>query len=253
MSKKVLVLASNLGLWGEELQGPWDAMKKAGFNVKLATNTGKTPLPLMLSMDEAFIDPVQQYNVNPKFVVDRIKEILKTGEWDNPAKIGDVKMEDYDALVMVGGPGSPFDIAGNNEVHKLVLSAYKSDKIIGALCYVVGALVMTRDPENNHKSIIFGKTVAAHPKEWDFFGPLDYPLYGSNAENPGSDIVTPGFLYQLQPLVEDAVGPHGKVLSDPTANREKPLCVYDHPFVTALSVESSIAYGDKLVEVLKGR
>jgi hypothetical protein len=29
--------------------------------------------------------------------------------------------------------------------------------------------------------------------------------------------------------------------------------VYDNPFVTGTSVESSIAYGDKIVEVLAGR
>ena len=29
---KVLVLATNYGSWGEELQAPWDALKKAGLD-----------------------------------------------------------------------------------------------------------------------------------------------------------------------------------------------------------------------------
>ena len=99
--KKVLVLASNLGLWGEELQAPWDALNKAGFKLTLATQRGITPLPLQLSVDKSFVDPVQQYNVNPAEVVDRILEILKTGEWDNPIKIADAKADDYDAMVML--------------------------------------------------------------------------------------------------------------------------------------------------------
>ncbi|ADL50219.1 DJ-1/PfpI family protein [Clostridium cellulovorans] len=250
MSKKILIIASNLGLWGEELQAPWDALKNAGHEVTLATMTGKTPLPLVISMDDTFIDPMQGYNVNPKFVVDRIKKILETGQWNNPIKIEDAKMEDYDAIALVGGPGSPFDIVGNNDVHKLLLEAYKSNKIIGALCYVVGALVLTRDPDNEKKSIIYGRKVTAHPAAWDIYSPLKYPLYGASPKNPGTDITTPGFVYQLQPLVEDAVGPNGQVFSDPRTNRENPLCIYDHPFVTALSVESSIAYGNRLVEVL---
>ena len=57
-------------------------------------------------------------------------------------------------------------------------------------------------------------------------------------------------MYPLAVIVEDAVGPDGKVLSDPKTSREHPLVEYDHPFVTALSVESSSAFGDKLVEVL---
>jgi hypothetical protein len=49
---------------------------------------------------------------------------------------------------------------------------------------------------------------------------------------------------------EDAVGPNGKVYSNPATNRDNPQVLFDYPFVTALSVESSIAFGEKLVEVL---
>ena len=250
MGKNILFLASNVGLWGEELQAPWDALKQAGHKLTLATRQGITPLPLILSVDKDFIDPVQQYNVNPAFVVDRIFEILKNGEWDNPKRIDEVTMADYDAIVVVGGPGSPLDLVGNHKVHNLLLDAYKSNKIIGTLCYAVGALVFTRDPDNAWKSIIDGRTIVAHPREWDFFDDLPYPLYGTTPENKGTDLVTPGFVFQLQPITEDAVGSKGKVIAVPSANREKPVVHFDKPFVTAQSVESSIAFGKKLTEVL---
>jgi hypothetical protein len=79
---------------------------------------------------------------------------------------------------------------------------------------------------------------------------MNYPLVRTTEENTGTDLVTQGFVFPLQVIVEDAVGPTGKVYSDPTANREKPQVMYDHPFVTALSVESSIAFGDQLVTAL---
>ncbi len=245
---KVLILASNLGLWGEELQAPWDEMKKAGFDLTLATERGITPLPLMLSVDKTFVDPVQQYHVNPPEVVDRILEILTKGEWDHPIKIETAKAKDYDALAIVGGPGSPLDLVGNAKVHRLVEDFYKQGKTIGALCYAVGAFVWAR--RNDGKSVIFGKSIVAHPKEWDFTGDLPYPLYKANPKNPGTDLVTPGFVYPLQVIVEDAVGPNGKVIADPSANRKKPVVHYDKPFVSAQSVESSIAFGKKMVEVL---
>lgn len=250
MSKKVLVLASNIGLWAEELQAPWDALKKAGFELTLATEQGKTPLSLALSVDPGFVDPVQLYNVNPPEVVERVKEIYATGEWDDPITIASANMDDYDAIVVVGGPGSPLDLTGNAKVHRLLERAYAQDKTIGTLCYAVGALVWARNPSDWNKSIIFGKQIVAHPREWDFTGPLPYPLDGATPDNPGTDLVTPGFVYPLSPIVVDAVGPNGKVHSDPTANREHPQVMYDPPFVTALSVESSIAFGQKLVEVL---
>ena len=40
----VIMIASNLGLWGEELQAPWDLVKQAGHEVTLATPQGKKPL-----------------------------------------------------------------------------------------------------------------------------------------------------------------------------------------------------------------
>jgi putative intracellular protease/amidase len=250
MKKNVIILASNLGLWGEELQAPWDALKKAGFKLTLATPKGITPLPLILSVDKEFVDPMQKYHVNPPEVVDRIIEILDTDEWNNSIKIEDVKMEDYDALIIVGGPGSPLDLVGNPFVHELCVNAWKDGKILGALCYAVGSFVWARDTDTFHRSIIYGKKITAHPREWDFTGNLPYQLFRADKENPGTDLVTQGFIFPLAVIVEDAVGPHGKVYSDPTANREKPQVVYDHPFVTALSVESSIAFGDKMVEVL---
>lgn len=247
--KKILVLASNLGLWGEELQAPWDALKKAGYPLTLATERGVTPLPLQLSVDKSFVDPVQQYNVNPPEVVDRINELLDNGEWDNPIKIADAKSSDYDAIVIVGGPGSPLDLVGNAKVHRLLEDFYYQGKVIGALCYAVGSFVWARKKEDG-KSIISGKQIVAHPKEWDFTGDLPYPLYKATAANPGTDLVTPGFVFPLQVIVEDAVGDSGKVISVASANRENPVAHIDFPFVTAQSVESSIAFGQKLVEAL---
>lgn len=246
--KKVLVLASNYGLWAEELQAPWDAFKKAGFQVTLATEKGITPLPFLPSVDKAFVDPIQHYLVNPAEVVDRTMELLKTGEWDHPIRIADAKAVDFDGMAIVGGPGAPLDIVGNAKVHRLTEDFYYAGKILGALCYAVGAFVWARRKDG--KSIITGKTVAAHPKEWDFTADMSYKLFNASASNPGTDLITSGFVFPLQVIVEDAVGDHGKVVAVPAANRKNPVVQYDHPFVTAQSVESSIAFGKAMVEAL---
>ena len=253
MSKKVLIVASNYGLWAEELQGPWDALTQAGHDVTLATYLGKKPLPMVFSEDADFVDPVQNVKVNTPEVVARVKELVDSDAWNSPIKVGDAKMDDYDALVLVGGPGSPLDITGNPAVHRLVEKAFGDDKIIGAMCYAIGALVWSRVPDGktkNGQSVIYGKTVVAHPPEWDFTGDLPYPLDGTTEDNPGTNLMTPGFVFPLAVIVQDAVGPDGRVLSDPTTNRDVPSVVYDHPFVTGLSVESSGAFGKKLAQVL---
>jgi putative intracellular protease/amidase len=253
MAKKVLLLATNYGAWAEELQAPWDALKKGGFDVTMATPQGKKPLPFALSVDPDFDDPLQHYKVNPPEVCSRVKEILAGTEWNNPIKIEDANMADYEAIVLTGGPGVCLDITNNPKVHKLILNAFNSNKLIGAICYSVGALAFTRNPANGYKSVLNGKKSTAHPRAWDFDFELSYVLAGTTPDNKGTDVVTPGFLLPLQDVVTDAVGPAGACVSDEKANRVNPCVVYDWPFLTALSVESSIAYGKKLVEVLNSK
>lgn len=253
MSKNVLCCATNYGVWAEELQAPWDALKKAGFNVTLATPQGKKPLPFIISVDPDFIDAKQHYHVNPKEVCDRVNQILNSDEWSHPLKLSQANMSDYDAIVLAGGPGVCLDITNNPHVHRLVREAYKSNKLIGALCYSVGALAFTRNPDNGYKSVLWGKKATAHPRSWDFDFELQYALYKTTEDNKGTDVVTPGFLLPLQDIVIDAVGPGGECIADATANREKPCVVVDLPFVTGLSVESSIKFGQTMVELLQQR
>jgi putative intracellular protease/amidase len=253
MSKNILLLATNYGAWAEELQAPWDALNKAGFKVTLATPQGKKPLPFALSVDPDFDDPLQHYKVNPPEVCSRVKEILNGTEWNSPIKIGDAKMADFDTLVLTGGPGVCLDITNNPKVHKLILDAFHDNKLIGAICYSVGALAFTRNPSNAFRSVLYGKKSTAHPRAWDFDFELSYTLAGTSPDNRGTDVVTPGFLLPLQDVVTDAVGPKGQCISDEKANRKNPCVVFDWPFLTALSVESSIAYGQKLVEVIKSQ
>ena len=188
MKKKVLFIASNYGLWAEELEAPWTALRNAGHELTLATYLGKTPLPIAVSLDPEFIDPLQNYKVNPQDVIDRVNSLLNNGEWSNPIKTNEVDMKKYDALVIVGGPGAPLDITGNSYVHDIIYSAYRDKKVIGALCYAVAALSFTRDPENDNRSILYGKSVTAHPHSWDFNFDMAYDLVNATNDNPGTNL-----------------------------------------------------------------
>jgi putative intracellular protease/amidase len=253
MAKKILVAATNYGVWAEELQAPWDALRKAGHTLTLATPQGKKPLPLTISMDPEFMDPMQHYQVNPPEACARVKALLAGDEWSKPVKFADADMKQFDGIVIAGGLGSMLDLANNPKLHKLVLDAYYANKLVGAICYAVAVLVFTRDAKKDYKSIIHGKTVTAHPRAWDFDFDCTFGLYQATKDNAGTDVMTPGFLYPLQDIVMDALGPTGKCLSPEDANRKKPCVAFDWPFVTGLSVESSIAFGQKLVEVLAKR
>lgn len=249
MKKKILFIASNYGLWGEELQAPWDICRKAGHEVTLATFKGITPLPLTVSVEGGFVDPVQNVVMTPQKVADRINAILDEGEWDRPLNIRDVVIDGYDAIILIGGPGAGFDIAGSMKVHQLVADAYTRGKLIGAICAAVATLGYARHPQHG-KSIMRGKKAAAHPRSWDFDFDLPYILARQTDANNGSTMVTPGFILPVQPIMEDATGDPSFVTANPHADREHPVVIWDRPFITAQSVESSSAFGEKIVEVL---
>jgi len=251
MSKKILFLASNYGLWGEELQAPWDACNEAGFETVVSTFTGKTPLPLDVSVQAGFVDPVQDVVMTPENVANRMEEILDDGEWEDPVKTGDVDMDNYDAIVITGGPGAGFDITGSVTVHNLVTEAYKSGKLVAAICAGVATLGYTRHPDKEGRSLVRGKEVAAHPRSWDFAFEMEYNLARATEENNGSTIVTPGFIIPVEWIMQDATGDPDLVHAVPDADRENPVVYYDKPILTAQSVASSVAFGEKLVEVMK--
>jgi putative intracellular protease/amidase len=256
---KVLVCATNFGVWAEELQAPWDALNKAGFDVTLATPQGKKPLPLQISVDPEFVDPMlakipgANPKVNPASVCERTKELVMGDEWAHPIKLSDAKMADYDAIVGTGGLGAMMDIAPNKYFRQMIYEAYYSDKLIATLCYATAALVFIRDPKDAYNSIIKGKRIACHPRAWDFEDDVTLELWGSDENNKGTDAVYSGFLYPLEDIARDAVGPGGLCIGDPDATRDNPRVEFDWPFITGNSVESSIAFGEKVVEVLKAR
>lgn len=249
--KTVLVVASNYGFWGEELQAPWDQIVGAGHDAVMATPQGKRPLPLAISVDPDFVDPIQKYPVNPPEVCERVKELTLGDAWAKPLQLSDADMEDFDAIVVAGGLGADLDLVNNDHLHGLLLDSLRAGKPTGAICFAVAALIFTRDPLNDYRSVLYGRRIAAHPRQWDFKADVSYDLWGPT-DDDGTNLVSPGFILPLQDIAEDAVGPDGHVEADPTTSRDKPSVVHDGPFVTGCSVESSIAFGTKVVEVLAG-
>jgi putative intracellular protease/amidase len=250
---RILVVASNYGVWAEELQAPWDAMKQAGHELTLATFKGKKPLPLRISVDPTFVDPIQNVLVNPPEVCARVKELLKK-DWAEPRTLGDARMSAYDAIVLAGGFGADLDMVNNPTLHRLILEAYRADKLIAAICFAVATLALTRNPDNGCRSVICGKKVTAHPRNWDFTGNVTYELYEPTPDNRGAEgLVTPGFLLPIEAIAADAVGSTGSCVADTNASRDNPSVIYDRPFLTGCSVESSVAFGRKIVEVLGTR
>ena len=90
-------------------------------------------------------------------------------------------------------------MANNHRVHDLILAFLKLGKPIGAECYGVTCLAFARDLADR-KSIIWGKHVTGHCKEYD---------YKDGTGFMGTDFNMGPPPYPLEYILRDATGPDG--------------------------------------------
>ncbi|MFE1766890.1 type 1 glutamine amidotransferase domain-containing protein [Streptomyces angustmyceticus] len=265
-AKKILVILSEYGYWGEELVGPLHHFDQRGYEVDFATPTGARAHALPPSMDPGYIDPPLGRSVTSEEVAKLTREVDASDRLDDPISLAGwiperpytadddylrkleayhravevvaQELEDYDALLIVGGSGPVVDLANNERVHQIILSFLRADKPIAAECYGVAPLAFARDWEDR-TSIIRGKHVTGHCKEYD---------YKDGTGFLGTDFVIGPPPYPLEYILRDATGPEGRYHGN--FGKETSVIV-DYPFITGRSTPDSYLTGEKVVEVLE--
>lgn len=276
--RRILVLLSEWGYWGEELVGPVEVFDAAGYDVQFLTPTGKRPVAIDVSMDAEFPDPPLGRTVTTSTMAAKVRR------WDDPTcpegkrlenpcslagwfperpyfsspaavrlleryyrELARVEKElcEYDALLIVGGSGPLVDLANNQRVHDLILGFYRAGKPIAAECYGVTCLAFAREWEDR-KSIIQGKHVTGHCKEYDYKDGTGF-MKGRGAPL-GFNIGPPP--YPLEYILRDATVPDGQYHGN--VGHETSVIV-DYPFITGRSTPDSYLTGQKLAEVLDGK
>jgi putative intracellular protease/amidase len=267
MSRRILVVLSEFGYWGEELVGPLEVFDAKGYRVTFLTPTGKRAQALPPSMDPDYVDPPLGRAVTTPDMARRARDVDASDRLDNPLNLEALiperpyyssinylrDLEDYntrlagavgdlvnsfDALVIVGGSGPIVDLANNGRLHELVLGFHSADKPIVGECYGVAVLAFAREWEDR-RSILWGKHVTGHPKEFDYKDGTGFVGVEFNMGPPP---------YPLEYILRDATGPDGAF----HGNVGKELSVIvDHPFITARSTPDSALSGEQLVEVLE--
>jgi putative intracellular protease/amidase len=265
--KRILVTLSEYGYWGEELVGPLEAFDARAYRCTFLTPSGKRPRALPPSLDPEYIDPPLGRSVTTRDMARRAAALDESSRLDAPLSLADLlperpyystlnhlrELEDYnrrlasaatdlvasfDALVIVGGSGPIVDLANNERLHELVLAFVEADKPILAECYGVAALAFARDWEGR-ASILDGKHVTGHPKEYDYKDGTGFIGVDFNMGPPP---------YPLEYILRDATGPgggfHGNVGKEISV-------IVDYPFITARSTPDSMPSGKLLVDVLE--
>jgi len=267
VTKKILVMLSEYGYWGEELIGPLHHFDQRAYDIVFVTPHGKRPRALPPSLEPDSIDPPLGRSVVSEEVAKTVRDIEASDRLANPMNLADLlperpytsderylrqreaynravgdrldeQLADFDALLIVGGSGPIVDLANNGRVHDVILSFLRSDKLIGAECYGVTCLAFARD-WSDRKSILWGKHVTGHCKEYDYKD-------GTGFLNTDFNMGPPP--YPLEYILRDATGPDGRY----HGNFGKEISVIvDYPFVTGRSTPDSFRTGEKMVEVLE--
>ncbi len=266
MAKKILIVLSEWGYWGEELLAPLETFDGAGYEVTFATPKGKRPHALPPSMDANYIDPPLGRSVTTEGMARKVRQLEQSDRLNNPVNLStwlpegpywsspnflremeayykalegvQKDLEQYDAVLLVGGSGPLVDLANNQRVHDLILSFYRMGKPIAAECYGVACLAFARDLEDR-KSIIWGRHVTGHCKEYD---------YKDGTGFLGTDFNMGPPPYPLEYILRDATGPEGGYIGN--FGKETSVIV-DYPFITGRSTPDSYLTGQKVVEVLE--
>lgn len=275
--RRILIVLSEWGYWGEELVGPLGEFDRAGYTVDFCTPTGRRPNAIPVSMDATFFDPPLNRPVTSEEMAARVREIddpttaqgrrlenpINLAAWfperpyfaapsfvrmleayNNQLVAAQRGIEKYDALLIVGGSGPLVDLANNQRVHDLILAFLAADKPIGAECYGVACLAFARDM-NLRQSIIRGKHVTGHCLEYDYKDGTGFVV----ARNTFLDFNMGPPPYPLEFILRDATGPDGGYhgnFGHPTS------VIVDYPFITGRSTPDSVLTGQKMIEVLDG-
>lgn len=288
MNKKILVVLSEWGFWGEELIGPLERFDEQGYETVFCTPRGRRPRALPPSMDPEYIDPPLGRSVTSAEMAEKVKSIDDPSNprlsnprdlsarfperpyWSQDEEVEGVrnvlrKWENYyeklaqaqqeatdtfNALLIVGGSGPMIDLVNNWRVHDLILGFVEADRPVAAECYGVACLAQARNYEDR-KSIIWGKHVTGHAIEYDYkdnTGVLD-PETGEVLVNRDGTFVNFGTpFYTLEYMLRDAVGPDGQFHGN--VGRETSVIV-DYPFITGRSTPDSYLTGEMLVKLLE--
>jgi putative intracellular protease/amidase len=266
VSKKILIVLSEFGFWGEELVGPLEVLDAHGYESVFATPKGKRAHPLPPSMDPNFVDPPLDKHVTSEYYAQKTREIDQSTRLDNPLSLADwfperpyfssphfahgledyhnarakawADLDEYDALLMVGGSGPIVDMVNNQRVHDVILGFLAKDKLIAAECYAVTCLAFARD-WTDRRSIIWGKHVTGHALEYDYKDGTGFLKVNFNMGPPP---------YPLELILRDATGPDGQYHGGVGHTLST---VLDYPFLTGRSTQDSRLVGELVVEVLE--
>ena len=269
MTKTILCCVSEWGYWGEELVGPYDVLTEHGYQIDFMTPTGQKPPALPASMQAGFWDPPLDKVVTSEHFANaparsRIPTCSTSRSTCRPGSRRcriSTAPGSATAWRTTTPSATPAGRSWTNTTHCCWSAAaaqwstwsttsasttsfsvfWPKEKLIAAECYCVTCLAFARD-WTDRKSIIAGKHVTGHAREYDYKDGTGFAYPAVAAVDFG-----PPF-YPLEYILRDAVGPDGQYHGGVGHTLST---ILDYPFLTGRSTQDSQRVGELIIQVLE--
>ncbi|WP_084211328.1 type 1 glutamine amidotransferase domain-containing protein [Pseudonocardia acaciae] len=161
--KRVLMVVANpavssnngwpVGFWAAELTHPYYELTERGVEVTIASPDGGR-----VEFD-ALSDPRDESRWSSEDLISM--GFVHTPELmallaDTP-KLSELDLAGYDALVICGGQSPMFTFRDNADLHRAIRACYEAEKVTGAFCHGVAALVDATLSDGSY--LVAGRTV----------------------------------------------------------------------------------------------
>ena len=185
--KRVAIVLSNpavsttlgwpVGFWWAELTHPYFQFTEVGYQVEIfSPNGGRCEADAMSNPEDASQWQAEDV-ISRGYLHD--PEFIKLVE--NTARVDDIDVDAFDALVVAGGQGPMFTFDTATNLHVKFVEFYEAGKVTAALCHGVAILKYAR--LSNGEPLVTGKTVTGFANvEEDF---ADESMWEAGAASDG--------------------------------------------------------------------
>ncbi len=160
--KRVLIVASNptvskqtgwpIGYWWAELTHPYWEFTEHGYEVDIVSPNGG-----QLKAD-SWSDPRDEsgYSAHDLLSLGFINSPKHAKLVEDTKSLSDARIDDYDAILLVGGQGPMYTFYNDERVHKVVAEFYEARKVTAVICHAT--CVLPRILLSDGKLLVEGKT-----------------------------------------------------------------------------------------------
>jgi putative intracellular protease/amidase len=151
--KRILMVVANpavstttgwpVGFWASELIHPYQAFKKSGYEVVIASpKGGKVEL-------DAYSDPrdARGYSKDDTLSLAYLNRQDFVALLEKTAKVSDLQASDFDAIVVVGGQSPMFTFKEAVDLQALFSDFFNAGKISAALCHGTSLLLYLKNSD----------------------------------------------------------------------------------------------------------